>query len=368
MYSFRWDPCVAHFGDEAEKFVTEYFLREDVKPVLIAGAGFDPRSAIVTKLMKDSKAKLVLIKELRADPDSVQVAQANENAEQFHILFPDCTTLQVAIFGDDNAVVGGRNVVNALDRESLDGVTDVVVDISALSVGTSFPIVRYFLERRGRKPGPDNVHVCVAHDPALDADIRAVASDSPSYIHGFKGGITLEESAGKAKLWLPQLSMGRNAALTRLHRAIEPDDTCPILPFPASDPRIADKLFAAFEDELESVWEVDARNIVYADEADPVDLYRTILRLHDRRKPVFETYGGSQLVLSPLGSKVMALGTLMAALERDLPVAYLEAETYLLGERARKTCMHSHLVHVWLEGRAYPAERQRLHSLDKELL
>jgi starvation-inducible DNA-binding protein len=30
------------------------------------------------------------------------------------------------------------------------------------------------------------------------------------------------------------------------------------------------------------------------------------------------------LVLSPLGSKVMALGALMAALERDLPVAHLD--------------------------------------------
>ena len=73
-------------------------------------------------------------------------------------------------------------------------------------------------------------------------------------------------------------------------------------------------------------------------------------------------------MLSPLGSKVMALGALMAALERDLPVAYLEAETYILGDRARTICSSARLVHVWLEGRAYPDDRPQLHSLERQLL
>ena len=30
--------------------------------------------------------------------------------------------------------------------------------------------------------------------------------------------------------------------------------------------------------EFESTWSVDTRNIVYADEGDPLDLYRTIIR------------------------------------------------------------------------------------------
>lgn len=66
----------------------------------------------------------------------------------------------------------------------------------------------------------------------------------------------------------------------------------------------------------------DARSIVYADEGDPLD--RTILALDNLRKPVFAETGGSMLVLSPLGNEVMALGALMAALERDLPVVYLD--------------------------------------------
>ena len=101
---------------------------------------------------------------------------------------------------------------------------------------------------------------------------------------------------------------------------------------------------------------MDTRNIVYADEEDPLDLYRTILKLDDRRQSVFEKTGGSMLILSPFGSKVMALGALMAALERDLPVAHLEPIGYELKapvpESHRPT--ESSFMFGW-KGEVYPA-------------
>ena len=99
---------------------------------------------------------------------------------------------------------------------------------------------------------------------------------------------------------------------------------------------------------------MDARNIIYADEGDPLDLYRTILRLDDLRAPVFEETGGSMLVLSPLGSKVMAFGALLAALERDLPIVYLESVGYELESRVPERFDDSNLIHLWLEGDVYP--------------
>ena len=112
--------------------------------------------------------------------------------------------------------------------------------------------------------------------------------------------------------------------------------------------------------ELETPWSVDTRDIVYADEGNPLDLYRTVLRLDDLRKPVFAETGGSMLVLSPLGSKVMALGALMAALERDLPVAYLESISYELEAAAPEGIEQSNLIHIWLEGDVYPQPRPAL--------
>jgi len=159
---------------------------------------------------------------------------------------------------------------------------------------------------------------------------------------------------------LPQLAAGRRGALGRLHDFVAPHDTCPIRPFPASNPRLGDALAEEYLTELESSWSVDTRNVVYADEADPLDLYRTILRLDDLRKRVFAETGGSLLVLSPLGSKIMALGSLLGALERDLPVAHLEPIGYELGSSVPTEIASPNLVHIWLEGDVYPQPRPTL--------
>lgn len=99
---------------------------------------------------------------------------------------------------------------------------------------------------------------------------------------------------------------------------------------------------------------------MYADEGDPLDLYRTILRLGDFRQQVFAESGGSILVLSPLGSKVMALGALMAALERDLPVAHIEPIAYRVHDSMPSTVSDPDMIHIWLEGSAYPSPRPPL--------
>ena len=66
------------------------------------------------------------------------------------------------------------------------------------------------------------------------------------------------------------------------------------------------------------------------------------------------------LVLSPLGSKVMALGALMAALERDLPVAHLEPIGYEFEASVPERIDRPDLIHVWLEGEVYPQPRPAL--------
>lgn len=356
----RWDPCVSNRGDEVGPFIDEYFGTEDRRVFLIAGAGFDPRATNVTLRLGSvcKHLRAVWLKEERPKPPDALVKAAAKNLEMLNATVGGSSTASIDIFQHDGAVVGGRNVVKALHTQNFADITDVVVDLSALSVGTAFPAVRYLVERIESGKGPPNLHVFVAHDPELDTSIRSIAGDQPSFVHGFKGGSTLDGTTKAAKLWLPQLAAGRRGALGRLFTFVGPHDTCPILPFPARDPRLGDKLVEEFLTEFESTWAVDTRNIVYADEADPLDLYRTILRLDDLRSPVFAEVGGSMLVLSPVGSKVTALGALMAALERDLPVAYLESIGYDWLGTATNTA--AELRHVWLEGDVYPTPRPPL--------
>jgi len=104
---------------------------------------------------------------------------------------------------------------------------------------------------------------------------------------------------------------------------------------------------------LMSTWSVEPRDIVYAHERDPLDLYRTILRIDGARQRVFREVGGSMTLLSPLGSKVLALGALMAALDRDFPVAYVESIDYdVRPETIENMEPRGEIVHVWLRGGA----------------
>jgi len=127
------------------------------------------------------------------------------------------------------------------------------------------------------------------------------------------------------------------------------------LPFPATNPRTPDELIEHYEEELRS-WDVDARNIMYAAEADPLDLYRMILTIDEGRRRVFEALGGSLTILSPVGNKALAIGALMAALDRDFPVAYVEAISYTVdfAKMKQQRKRDGEIVHVWLNGQAYP--------------
>ena len=154
---------------------------------------------------------------------------------------------------------------------------------------------------------------------------------------------------------MPQLGRGKRSVLEEVHKFVNPHAVCPILPFPAAWPRSPDTLIEDYGDLFEKAWQVDARDLIYAHEKSPVDLYRAILRIDNARKRVFEKTGGSQIILSPVGSKALSLGMLMAALERNFAVVLVESLAYnalptVLNVQA---CSSGELVHIWLQGDAY---------------
>lgn len=367
---YRWDLAITHRGAELQTFVEEYFDQPDRRILLIAGAGFDPRTGLVaTALSAASSAALtaLLVQESRTESDRTLSELAATNLQQLTAIVPTHTILDIQIFGTDNSVVGGRRAATKLSAQTLTTYTDIVVDISALSVGTSFPMIRYLIELIHSGHASLNLHVMVAHQPELDAKVRAIPTDSAVPVHGFNGGLTLVSGARQAaKLWLPQLAHGRAATLRRIYESINPDEVCAILPFPASHPRLGDSHLEELLGSGGFPWQMDARSIVHADEDDPLDLYRTVLRLHALREPVFRETGGSQLILSPVGSKVMALGALLAALEKDLPVVYLEDFSYELQGALDVKLAPPELMHVWLEGDPYPIDRPPLRRIDHE--
>ena len=304
----------------------------------------------------------------RSDPRLLE--RAEENIRVLRGLVDGYSDHRIDIISNDGAVVGGH-YVGLLLRKHCDfaGVTDLVVDVSALSKGISFPLVRGLLEgsiipdtASGQRR---NIHVMVLNQSRTDFEIAGEASDRAEVIQGFQGLLDHDKARSAARLWMPQLTRERGTrdVLRRIYQRVAPHAVCPVLPFPANDPRQSDELMEFHLQAVQSEWQVDARDIVYADENSPLDLYRTILRIDDARTRVFEEVGGSLSVLSPIGSKALAVGALMAAIERDFPVVYVESTGYSVDwDRIESIQKDSagEIIHVWLDGDVYSPREDSL--------
>lgn len=371
----RWERCIDHRGDAVDGFVAQHFASDDRRVLLVGGAGFDPRTLTVAQLLTrtlDNRLEGLFIRERRPSPDRMLLAQADGHATELQRLVPASRVVDIDVFESDGAVGLGRRIVDLLRDLDIGSYTDIVIDFSALSIGSSFPLTRLLLERLeaadadasatgiGETPrtsdGRINLHAMVTARTTTDDQIVPSPSAVVGPVHGFQGRFGLDETARAAKLWIPQLPFDQRSILGRLYDYLQPHDVVPVLPFPAHDPRRSDRLIEHYATELENRWTVDARSLVYADETSPLDFYRTVLRMDDGRHPVFASTGGSLLILSPIGSKVLALGAMMAAAERDLPVMYVEALGYSANvSDGDQTCYSSaDIVHVWLFGEAYP--------------
>jgi hypothetical protein len=359
----RWQRCITHQDADARKFVDDYFGVGDGKCLLVAGAGFDPRNLVIAEILAErlnGRLSAVFLRERRrrAGPQGNLRNRADSNANKLTSLVTNNRLVEVDILAaEDNAVVGGRRAVAALEQEDLAVFTDVVLDASALSVGIMFPLAKFLLEKCVAIGVESNFHIMVASLPRLDAEIKGVPNDAVDPVHGFSGRIDLEECEHDAKIWIPLVTPKRHSALRLIREKLRgPVEVCPVLPLSPDNPRSGDKLIAEYETELYQEWEVTPGNLIYAVEDYPLDLYRTISAIHRRYTGVFHNVIGSHIVLTPSGSKALSIGALMAAIEYDLPVRYVEAVAYDVEWDSIGTVNigTSQLVHVWLHGRPYP--------------
>jgi len=362
----QWhEKCVAHYDESVTEFFSLHFKEQSRNCLLIGGAGFDPRSAGLTKHLSTilgNRLTAYMIKEERQDPDPELVIRAANNLAQIKKYCSSLNIIDINIFASDGAVIGGHNIIRAVQKIDFAPYTDVVIDLSALSTGISYPVVSFIYQTAKKYTHDFNVHIALLSNPALDGSIKSEPNDQPSDVRGFDRK-NLYGDNEKALLWLPVVSENKQHLLKIIHSNIEPHDTCPILPFPSEDPKKGDRIaysifssiYTGWGGPLDNEWGLEAQNYLYADERKPLDIYRTILRIADDRAPVFDAFGGSTIILSPLGSKIPSIGALMAALEREFPVVYIETIAYNVDwSRVDSiSSTESRMAHIWLYGDAY---------------
>ncbi len=327
----HWSNCITNFDEDVPVFVGEYFADAGRKVLLVAAAGFDPRSQRVSQMLADvlgDRLSAYYIREERPGATDELVKRADANEAALKKIVPESKVFSLAVFADDGAPVGGaRLVAEMIANPIAPDVTDVILDLSALSIGIGFPAAKLLLEDCESESGRA-FHLMIVSNPELDDRISSVPSSRISPVKGFAPDVGMSPLE-VAQIWIPQLAHGRGATLTQIGASTGNwYKICPVLPFPARNPRRADDLLTEYQTELVDEWEIDPRDILYASEKNPLDCYRTLSTLKKRFDRTMEQTYEPRMVLSPLGSKVLAAGAMMAAIEHGMSVQYVETESY----------------------------------------
>ena len=327
-----------------EEFTRQHFCAPR-KTLLVFGSGFDPRAGEIPRTLSQcgTSVEAWLLREDRPAPQEVNVQSADEATDRLKACFGKAEVVRFDVFESDGALAVPASLVAHAPMSNLDEYDDIILDFSALSLGVSYPLAKLFydfaLERK------KNLHLAVTASSRIDGAIRASYDALVQSPRGFYWPALSDAAA--AVMWVPQLQRGLTEVLERIGSDFDASDICPIVPFPTRGVREPEELFIEYERLLNNAWHVDPRDVIYAVESDPLDIYRTLVRISRERKEVFEGLGPSEIVLTPMGSKVVALGALMAALEEGLSVRYVEARDYEGYFPANEKCEK---MSVWLLG------------------
>jgi hypothetical protein len=214
-----------------------------------------------------------------------------------------------------------------------------------------YPLIS-FLCKRAEQGIIQNLHVTVVENAVVDSKIQLSEFGDADYIHTFR----MEGS--KKLVWLPVIGSHERERILKIFEQIKADclETCPILPFPAAPLRKGDDILVENSDVLYEELGITTGNILLCDEKNPFDIYRKIISLHDYYvEKLSPLVGEVTTVVSPLSSKLLSLGMLFAAIDRHLPVSYVEAGLYNVGEDAfdAAALTTQQPMNVWVTGEPY---------------
>lgn len=373
--TLRWRDYFLRQGDGFDEFWRSFFAEQKRDVLFVLGHGFDARMCDgLERLLSLGGAgardiALIAFDEGPESPSHAYAEQRKENGERIEKLVGIRGKIghrTIMMFSDEGRRIGARSIAQefASPAEFL-SYTDVVVDISALPRGLYLPLLAKMLALFDMEPkdgAQRNLHVVVSHSAATDgAIIEEGLEESAMYLHGFAAAsLESESTSGQPKIWMPVLGRRQQIQLERIHALVAPDEICPLLPSPAQDPREGDSLMIEYRDLLFDQLRVEPRNIIYAAESNPFEVYRQLVRsiLHYHR--ALSPLGGCKVALSAMSSKLASIGVLLAAYElgrRDpkitVGVAHVEAQGYRVESNgaARSTTLFT----MWLSGECYAA-------------
>lgn len=325
-----WDPYNLFRGEEFDRFWEDH-LKTERRLLFIVGMGFDPRmlGALrkIALLGPNAQRQCVAI-DIRGNYSNDEAASKSREKNVLGLakLFPG-RTLQVRHLAPADTD-GIRNVSrNAAalfaDIETFRSYTDIILDISALPRLVYLTFLNVFLGWLVR-PKTDaplatdiNLHVVYGESALIDAAIIKTEVDLDlAPMHNLTIRLDEEASMEWPVIWFPVLGEGVEEKLQRIWERTNPSDVYPILPIQSADPRRGDNIICDIGDLIFDRFGAGPRDLIHATEWNPFQLYRSLIDTMSRYEETLIFLGGARFVISPLSSKSLSLGCLLACFEK----------------------------------------------------
>lgn len=245
---------------------------------------------------------------------------------------------------------------------TLTAVDDVVIDISAMPRTVALSAITkliHDLDKGASEDGPDiNLHVIAAESVRTDLQATGSLMDEVTYLSGFSGHRGQQTTEHVPRVWFPVLGEGQTDRLQLIRESLEPDEICPVVPFPSRDPRRGDQIISEHGDLLFEDFRVEPSNILRASEFNPFEAYRQLFQAMDRYRRALTELGGCKAFVSPLSSKLLSVGALLACYDHllgdisgeKLKIGIPYVETAVYADPDIEAEVESELVSMWIRG------------------
>lgn len=365
----RWDPYCLIRDAEFDGFWAKQLKDRTRKILLVMGRGFDVRTLETARRLKatgaDVRIWLLAFDNGLGDSDSRKTLTDQNYAGLVDLYGKDKIDLTpIIIGGPSGETVTPRNTKAALssagDATAYD---DVVVDISAMPRMVALTTVAILLHQLDvvATAGGRNVNLHVATAESVSADLggaRGSLRDNVTHVLGFSGQLQAETTETWPRIWFPVLGEGQRDKLGRIREKIDPDEICPVIPFPARTPRRGDEILLEHRDILFDDFRIEPANIVLACEYNPFEAYKQLFQAMDRYRLSLRALGGCKAFVSPLSSKLLSIGVLLACYDHlhgdvpgqrlDVGIPYVETAAYQ--DPDQDPDMAFELYSMWVRG------------------
>jgi len=265
-----------------------------------------------------------------------------------------------------NSKLMSVDTVKQLKKSEFMGYSDIIIDISSMPNGVYFPMIKTILDWINSKEllfekKPINLHVVLSENAQFDGMIMPIGmNDKVTYMYKFGAVLQSEAKKNLSKVWIPVLGENQINQLNKINEEISPKETCPIFPIPSVDPYRTKKLLLEYREFLFDTLDIDTRNFIYSNEQNPFETFRKIYETAKYNYEAFNELKGCHIVVSPLSSKLLCLGALLASyvlLEENcnVGIAYVENQTYDITSTVDFNVVKQNSIPftIWLTGTVY---------------